>query len=271
MIKDILKDIGLDDLEIDVYLQLLQNDINRVSTIAYQLKLPRTTIQSALLRLEHQEMATKIFEKNTAYYSAINPKEILTLIEMKKRNNSRKFDKLQIDLKKSIPELLSIMSSNKHIPSIKFYKGKEGVRKVLFDTLTSKTELKGFVNVDTMDEQVLNINVEYVKEREKSKVKKRAFILDTPYARKDRESGEYSPKSYIEWKWIDKNLYPFSVEVNIYDGKISYLTYIKNDLTGVIIKNDYIYEMHKSTWNLIWDLLPEGGRSKAYPKGYKGG
>ena len=44
--------------------------------------------------------------------------------------------------------------------------------------------------------------------------------------------------------------------MNIYDGKVSYLTYVENDLIGVIIENDYIYQMHDSIWNLLWDMLP---------------
>lgn len=270
MVQDILKEMGLDDLEIAVYLQLLKNEGSRVSTIAYQLKLPRTTIQSALLRLEDHELATKIFEKNTAIYSGVSPEEIVEMIEIKKRKCTKKFDEMKTNFIKTMPELLGLISSNKSLPSIKFYKGKAGVRKVLFDTLTSKTELKGFINVEAMNEQVNTINQEYVAAREKSSIKKRALILDSTYARRDRESGLYSPKSYIAWKWINRNLYPFSLEVNIYDGKVSYLTYIENDLTGVIIQNDHIYEMHKSMWNMIWDFLPEGGQSKHYPKGYKG-
>lgn len=270
MIQDSLKELGLQDLETKIFLQLLNNGIGRVSTLAYQLKVPRTTVQSALLRLEDQELVTKIFEKNTALYSPIHPEEILALIDLKKRKNDRKFDDLKKDFKKYMPELLGRMSVDKNMPSVRFYKGKSGARKVLMDTLTSKTEIKGFINVDAMDDRVLDINREYVAKREKSKVKKRAFILDSPYARKDRESGKYSPKSYIAWKWINKDLYPFSVEVNIYDGKVSYLTYVENDIIGVIIENDHIYQMHKSMWNLLWDMMPEGGRSKYYPKGYKG-
>jgi|GEM_PF-1587354 len=270
MIQDLLKNLGLDDLETKVFLQLLENSINRVSTVAYQLKLPRTTVQSALLRLEDQALVTKVFEKNTALYSAIDPEEILAIIDVKKHKSDKQFEELKQDFKKFIPELMGRMSSDKHMPSVRFYKGESGARKVLFDTLTSKTEIKGYINVDAMDERVLGINKEYVKKREKSNIKKRAFILDSSYARKDRESGKYSPKSYIAWKWINKDLYPFSVEMNIYDGKISYLTYVENDIIGVIIENDHIYQMHKSTWNLLWDLIPEESRSRFYPKGYKG-
>ena len=262
MIKKILEKTGLNQIEAEIYLHLLKSRSGQAGTIAYQLKLPRTTIQSALLRLEAKEMVTKIFQKNTAIYSAINPEEILALIEMKQRKSNRQFDTLKQDINKYMPEFLGFMNSSKNLPSVKFYQGEDGVRKVLFDTLTSKTELKGFINVDKMDERVLDINTEYIAEREKSNIKKRAFILDTPYARKKRESGQYSPKSYLAWKWIDKNLYDFSTEVNIYDGKVSYLTYVKNDLVGVIIQNDHIYQMQESIWRLLWDLLPEGGRSR---------
>jgi hypothetical protein len=60
------------------------------------------------------------------------------------------------------------------------------------------------------------------------------------------------------YKWIKSELYPFALEMNIYDGKVSYITYVENDFTGVIIENEHIYRMHDSMWNLIWDMLPVG-------------
>lgn len=92
-------------------------------------------------------------------------------------------------------------------------------------------------------------------EREKTSIKKRSLLLDTPFARKIYESGTYSPKSHAGYKWIDAKHYPFDIEMNIYDGKISYLTYVENDLIGVIIENQTIYRMHDSIWNLLWDSL----------------
>ncbi len=91
----------------------------------------------------------------------------------------------------------------------------------------------------------------------KTQIKKRSLLLDTPFAHKVYESGKYSPISHIGYKWIDHELYPFSIEMNIYDGKISYLTYVENDFIGVIVENDYIYRMHDSIWNMLWKMLPE--------------
>ncbi|MDP2624737.1 MAG: helix-turn-helix domain-containing protein [Candidatus Peregrinibacteria bacterium] len=257
MLEEVLKRINLDEKEIEVYLRLLKYGPNRASTLAYQIGLPRTTTQNILLRLERDEMLTKSLDKNVAIYAPINPEELVELLDMKRRRQDNEMKEAMKELKMVMPELLGMMHSNKHIPSVKFYRGMDAVRKVFFDTLKSKTELKDFANIDAMFEHVKDINDEYVKEREKTKITKRSLLLDTPFAREVYESGGYSPTSHKGYKWIKQNPYFFSLEMNIYDGKVSYLTYVEEEITGVIIQNDTIYQMHDSMWNLIWDMLPE--------------
>lgn len=256
MLIPTLKKFGLDDKEINLYLRLLKFGSMRASSLAYLIKQPRSTVQHILERLEKQNLVSKSHEKNALIYSAINPQELMNLLEMRRRNTDYQFKKTSQDLEKVMPQLLGMMQTNRHVPNVQFYRGREGIRKVLFDTLNSKTELKDFANVDAMFQHVKDINDEYIGKREKTSVKKRSLLLDTPFARKIYESGTYSPKSHLGYKWIDSELYPFTIEMNIYDGKISYLTYVENDLIGVIIENDYVYQMHNSIWNLIWDKLP---------------
>ncbi|MBT6068769.1 hypothetical protein HOG48_03365 [Candidatus Peregrinibacteria bacterium] len=257
MIQDILKEIGLDEKEITVYLKLLHTGPSRASTLAYQLKLPRTTAHNILLRLEDNKIVTKARDKNTYIFSAIHPDNLISLLEIKKKEVSGKYDNMIGDLKQYMPELLSMMKTNTSLPNVRFFQGKSAIREVLYDTLTSKTELKGLTNVDAMFEHAKDINDEYVAEREKTSVKKRGIILDTPFARQMHKMRKYSPKSYIAQKWINHELYPFSLETNIYDGKVSYITYVENEFVGVIIENKYIHQMHESVWNLLWDTLPE--------------
>ena len=94
----------------------------------------------------------------------------------------------------------------------------------------------------------------------KHPVTKRSLLLDTPFARQVYESGNYSTKSHKGYKWINNALYPFALEMNIYDGKVSYITYVENDFVGVIIENEHIYRMHDSMWLMAWDLLPNSSR-----------
>lgn len=256
MIHSLLQSLGLDDKEISVFLLVTKIGSARASVLAYQSGLPRTTVQNVLLRLEKKSLINKIIEENTYIYSAISPENLSRVVEMQKQEHNAKYDKLLTDIESAMPELKGLISRNKNLPKVKFYKGREAVEKVLFDTLDSTTELKDFANVDAMFQHAQDINDAYVNEREKSKITKRSLLLDTPFAREIYESGTYSPRSHKGYKWIESSAYPFSIETNIYDGKVSYITYVEDEFIGVIIENQYIYEMHDSMWNLIWDLLP---------------
>jgi sugar-specific transcriptional regulator TrmB len=254
---DFWKKMGIDPKETRVYMELLKNGPNRASVLSYRLKLPRSTVQNILQRLEREKFLTMIMEKNSYLFSAAHPQNLEELMELKKRENSERFDQVKAELRDVAPYLSSLMIDQSSYPSVRFYQGREAVRTVLFDTLNSKTELKGFVNADAMFELVKDINDEYVAAREKTKVKKKGIILDTPFARKNYSSGKYSPKSYAGYRFIDRELYPFAVEVNIYDGKVSFLTYVEDHFVGVIVENAHIYQIHESLWNFVWDHLPE--------------
>ncbi len=256
MITHTLSEIGLDKKEAEIYLKLLRSGPQRASVLAYHMNFPRSTVQNILLRLENMNVVTKILDKNVYIYQSVHPDHFEHIVEMKKRHTNSKYDRLIDDLKKVNPQLVSMMGSDRRLPNVQFFQGKKAVRKVLFDSLTSKTELKDFANVDAMFEHVQDINNEYVAARERTNITKRSLLLDTPFARKVYEAGSYSSKSHRGYKWIDKELYPFTIEMNIYDGKVSYLTYVEDDFVGVIIENEYIYKMHDSMWNLVWDMLP---------------
>lgn len=255
MLSDIFRQLGFDPKEIELYMKLLETGPTRASTLAYLLHWPRTSAHNILDRLERDGFVTKAAEKNVYVFSAVHPENLARVMEMKQRATAASYEKAIAEVKKAAPQLIGLMKSNKSLPNVRFYQGREAVRTVLFDTLTSKTELKDYANIDAMFAHVKDINDAYVVEREKSKVTKRSLLLDTPFAHQVYESGAYSPKSHKGYKWIKKELYPFAVEMNIYDGKVSYLTYVENDFVGVIIENEHIYRLHDSLWSLAWDLL----------------
>ncbi len=256
MIKSVLERFGLDSKEIAVYLQLIQHRSLRPSVLAKRLKLPRTTVQNILLRLCRANFVMEVKDGAVLSYSAEHPENLLVRLERERNQTVAGLQKTEDELRTVLPQLLAMMDSAKSLPQVRFFRGPEGAREVLRDTLKSTTELKDFANIDAMFEVIKDINDAYVAEREKTSVTKRSLLLDTAFARKVYHSGAYSPKSHRGYKWIPRGPYPFTIEMNIYSGKVSYLTYVKEELIGVIIENDYIYEMHDSMWNLLWDLLP---------------
>lgn len=256
MLEEVLAKLGLGEKDTRVFLALLERRSARASDLARQLRLPRTTVQNVLLRLERQSFVSQVGEKNAQCYSAVHPETLLDLYRSQTREQIRSLQQTETELAQVVPQIMGMLHSAKAIPQVRFFRGREGARQVLHDTLNSKTELKDFANIDAMFEVIKDINDAYVAEREKTTVTKRSLLLDTAFARKVYEGGHYSPKSHRGFKWMANELYPFTIEMNIYDGRVSYLTYVQEDLVGVIIENEHIYRMHDSMWNLIWDLLP---------------
>ncbi len=256
VLETVLEKLGLGASDSAVYTALIQRPSARPSILAQHLGLPRTTVQNVLLRLERRGYVFRDQHDKAQSFSAVHPKNLLVRLQGEKHNALAEFESTEEELQRVLPQLISMMHSAKSLPQVRFFRGRDGAREVLFDTLQSKTELKDFANIDAMFDVFKDINDEYVAEREKTTITKRSLLLDTPFARKIYESGGYSPKSHKGYKWIPGDLYPFSTEMNIYDGKVSYLTYVQDELIGVIIENEYIYEMHESMWKLLWDILP---------------
>jgi hypothetical protein len=53
-------------------------------------------------------------------------------------------------------------------------------------------------------------------------------------------------------KFIDHRLYPFNSVMQIYEGKVSYITLSDKGMIGVIIQDSNIYQMHKSIFEYVW-------------------
>jgi predicted DNA-binding transcriptional regulator len=268
MLEDALKNLDLSDRELQAYLALVRQQSIRPTELAQRLSLPRTTVQNILLRLEQRGLAMKVKEGKVQHFCAQHPENLLNLLEMERLQALSKYEHSAEELRRVMPQILGMMHSAKSLPQVRFFRGSQGCREVLFDTLNSRTELKDFANIDAMFAVFKDINDAYVAAREQSKVTKRSLLLETPFAHQVYESGLYSPKSHKGYKWIPAELYPFTIEMNIYDGRVSYLTYVREEMIGVIIENPHIYQMHDSMWNLLWDLLPapQGRRPKRKEK-----
>ena len=256
MISELLLQLGLTEKERVAYVSLLKFAASTPVEVAERIQVPRTTAQNILIRLNQKGLCQTIKQANKIRYEAVHPEVLKYLLQMKKKQVMENFESMEKTYDAVLPELVSMLHTNKALPQVRFFRGKEGAREVLFDTLSSKTELKDFANIDAMFDVFQDVNDEYVAAREKTPVTKRSLLLDTPFARKVYEGGGYSPKSHKGYKWIPGDLYRFSIEMNIYDGKISYLTYVHEELIGVIIENQYIYETHNALWLLLWDMLP---------------
>src|SRR4030042_5917268 len=85
-----LNDLGLSDLETDVYLALLSLGMSKASAIAKEVGVKRTTIYAILKELAVKGIVTVYFRKAQRLYSAKKPYQVAKIFQ----NKINKFEEI---------------------------------------------------------------------------------------------------------------------------------------------------------------------------------
>lgn len=204
-------------------------------------------VYKVLSQMEATGLAEKKEEKGAVTrFNAVHP---LKLKEMTEQKGKQAQSALQ-----ALEAVMADLSSHYNLaagkPGVRFYEGLEGVNRVLEDSLSAKEEIYSYADLESIDSYIPEINKEYVKKRERLKIKKKGIVLDTPFARKFLEN--YYP-GITETRLIKGAATPFTTVMQVYDNKISYITLSKENVIGVIIEDPHIYAMHKYLFEYLWE------------------
>ncbi len=195
----------------------------------------------ALGLVQKDEKSSKI-----ALYTPLHPSILQDRIEAQQKASER----AGAALKTILPDLASAFNLATGKPGVRFYEGEEGVREVLFDSLNAQEIIYTYADIETVDGYVGDINDEYVRLRLKKGLKKKLLVPDSPAARAEM--------SRLNTELTDMRLIPnqdapaLHAAMEIYDGKISYLTFTKDILMGTIISDPAIYALHRFLFEEQW-------------------
>ena len=129
----------------------------------------------------------------------------------------------------------------------------EGVKKVIFDNLSSKAEIFSYLDMTAIDKYIPAINKDYVAKRERLKLKKRNLVNDTPENRALLSNYHRGITEVRLMKLKDSTIH-FASLIQIYDDKISYITLDPKRMIGLIIQDKNIVEMHRQLYLYTWQF-----------------
>lgn len=187
-----------------------------------------------------------------ALYIPTHPSVLQERVESEQKSAER----AAITLKAILPDLSSAYNLATGKPGVKFYEGEAGQRETLWDSLTSTEIIYTYVDVETVDAFVDELNQAYVKERIKRRIKKKILAPDTPQARAELAANT---DELTEMRLIPEQDAPqFHTAMQIYDGKVSYLTFTNDIMTGTIIHDRAIYTLHRFLFEHQWEHSKKG-------------
>lgn len=250
--EDLLKNIGLDDAEIRVYLALLELGPSTVTEITHKAGITRTLGYSVLEKLGWNGLVDSVSGKDKIQrYSAEHPRSLLLFC----KNKKQEFERQMKGVEEHLPILVSLYKIAEK-PIVRYQEGIAGLKNIYMETLDSKTEILSILDLEAFSKPELSkFGKSYVQERGKRRIHERLLILDTPNGRPwmNRYSGSFR---YTHYRWVEPKQLPgiaeFGGELNIYENKVMIALMKKQSYMGIMIESGVLTNILKALFELAW-------------------
>ena len=239
-INDILRLVGLTDMEAKVYLCLLEHGPNHVSGIAKRTGVHRPGIYLALPRLVHLGLVTLSPKKKQKWYAAEPPAVLEQLL-----------DTSVAAFKTALPDLQHAYEHSGKKPIVKFFEGVRGIKFVYEDLLRTLKKGDVFYRYSARKEFVEGeryLPPHYREIRDQKQLER--FVITSESVRKHKKprlerSIRVIPASY--------GVFDFGVTQVIYGNKIAFIDY--NTDTAFLIENPQIAQFQVKLFKVLFDQL----------------
>lgn len=246
----ILKNFGLSDKEAKIYLALLALESAKVSEVAKQAGVNRSSTYVVLEILRRRGLVgtSDDKDKKVRHYVSASPETILQTA----RSTAFKQQNVQKDIESVLPEMKALAKGTKHRPIVRIFEGKEGLINALEDALTCKEKLVRISSSVSNIDKMLGGEYfpDYNQRRIKKGIKMHGIHPDDELAEKMRRTTET-----FEFDipiLIPKDKYKIPADFAVYDNKIGYMTSSEGGF-AILIENKELAEVMKNIFDMAWE------------------
>lgn len=249
MISDLLRDVGLPNNAVRVYLRLAETGSSSARQLAENLNLPRTTIYDNLKFLFESGLIIEQDEAGKKTFGTDDTKNLLHFVKAK--------IELLEDREKKIRELLPALPANARAldPKIKFYAGAEGMKQALKDMLWYK-------NIETLtmwpiSEMVEILGEEYLENLNRRRIRQNISIRGIWPRHKRVDFKRFPYLGVGRGHLRELRLAPKEMDWNmsywLYADKVAFISSRAEGFGFVIHSRDFV-DLIKTQFEQIWKI-----------------
>ena len=256
MIEGFLRNLGLSDNEIKVYLYLLTHGESIASVIAKRLDMKRATVYPVIESLEKQELISTFDKNGTMHFDAVEPEDIVYVCEQRVHQMKRLKEKAE-GLHKEFRQLRDQgkMPKLEIRGKIKYYEGLDAVTGLIEETLDEKEKEQLCFGLNTFHTELSGNDWQnYTDKRVQKGMHVRSIQADTPeaieYQKRDKDELR-------ETRLVPKKQFPGDSEINIIGDMIAMFTMKGKQPMGMKLYNKDLAQALRSIFNLAWERAEE--------------
>ncbi len=237
---DILKDLGLSEQEIDLYVGLLKTGGCSATSLASEVNIKRTTVYPILERLISQGIVTVYEQGGKKLFYPVKPQQLGTLFERKIKS----FNKI-------IPYLEGLAKTDKSIYGVRFIKSKDEL-KLFYDEILSEYKNKEYYIIGSASTW-LNTDRDFFLDFRKKRAENSTRVKLLLSGDSMGEEGQNDTSLLREYKYMPEK-YKFKSTIDIYNDKIV-IVGPEVDALCVVIAIPPMVDVFRSIFEILWESL----------------
>jgi sugar-specific transcriptional regulator TrmB len=231
-----LRDFGLTDKEIKVYLALLKLGTAKIQEISEKAETYRTYTYDLIKSLKEKGLVSYVIKSGVQYYEVSEPDKLINLL----REKERKIEKI-------LPSLKEIYQSSSEKPEVEVFEGKQGIKTIFDDMIKTKKEIWVYGSTKRQLSLLEFSFPNFIQRRIKEKIKTRVLTeksSETLSIKKRNKRELRQTKFFIE----DLDL---PNVINIYGDKVAILDFKEGPL-GIVIKSESFSNTQRIIFEILW-------------------
>lgn len=247
-LNPLFEQLGFNKKEQRIYEAMLKIGPNSSSVISREVNIPRQTVYSVLAKLVSEGFIEEGIWRGTKRFVA-DPKALISVLDLR----SKKVENLKSKIEELLPALTSISRTHKSLPKITYYKGEQGLKRLL-DSIIEQYEkgaervFRGFGVNFFSKTSIKELLYDFVEERyKKYKVEARLII----------SKGENDFQIDSKYEKLGRVIKQIDVEsqnsaIYLVADKIYLFSY--DDEIGIMIENKPMAKFVISLFDAYWNI-----------------
>ena len=227
MDTEVLIQAGLSEIQAKIYLYLIRKGQRTPAEIATGIDENRTTVYSALERLEKLEIVTRKEQGKISAYFPNHPSVLESIAEKRLRNVARQARNLESNL----PSLINYYNEYQDEPGATTFYGQEGV-KMIWDKILATKKTFYFVR-SPFDEKA---DTEALEEFKRARVEAGIEAEDITPSKVEHMHKEMAKKLLLTRTALPRSELDYNspVEIDIFGDNVAFINYSKDGMSTLI-------------------------------------
>jgi predicted transcriptional regulator len=258
-INSVLKQLGLNEKEVEIYLALIQSGPASVQNISRSTGISRSTVYQRIDNLKKARLVNWEYGDKGKVIKANRPEELKEVIEKRVEESQ----KLQSDFEKVLPEFTNLFQPTTTKAKVLYFEGAEGLKRQIFnyDMEAKDKDLYGYATMSMVPVLGNDFVVNVYHKKFWDKGYRDHYIMgdckENQKFFKEVKSTKLYKNKRIFIKKLPVKLFNPKVSVAIYDDKYSIQLMKSGKPFGVLIQNQEIKDHQMDLFRIAWKAAEE--------------